>query len=256
MSRPAPRTIAATVVAALAFPAVAGAQLPAAPDRPALAAALTSCTTGPAPADRTAVFTGSMPQIAKATSMSMRFELQSRPDPGTEYTRVKLSGFSAPVRSEPGVSGFVYAKRVEQLAPGSAYRVVVQFRWRDARGAVVRKARRTSPVCREPDLRPDLQVTRVAVGPAAADGTAPYAVGLRNAGLSVAAPSTASLLVGGALLPPLPVAGLAPGATTTLTFRAARCVPGTAVVATADAGGAVDEADEADDVLRVTCPRT
>ncbi|WP_354698291.1 hypothetical protein DSM112329_03962 [Paraconexibacter sp. AEG42_29] len=224
-------------------------------DKPALGVTVKACSTGLAPADRAATFTGSMPAIAKATSMGMRFELQQRAGDGKTFTRVKLASFSAWVRSEKNVSGFVYDKRVEQLAAPSAYRVVVRYRWYDSRGKVVRTARRTSAACKQPDLRPDLRASKVAVGVARSDGRVPYAVTVRNAGPTlVAVPFLTRLQVNGVQQTALRLPDLAAGATSVLTFLAPPCVPGSALVVDVDAERAVDEADETDDVLRRACP--
>lgn len=225
-----------------------------APARPPLAATVTSCATGLNAADRTAVFSGSMPTIRRATSMAMRFELYARHDETGSFSRLRVPGFSSWVRSDANVAGFVYDKRVQQLAAPSAYRVLVHFRWYDAHGHVVRRTERTSSSCREPDLRPDLQIAALVIGPARADGTAPYAVTVRNAGLSaVSAPFATALTVGGVLQPLLQLPALDAGASTTMTFSAPACTPGQTVGVAVDADGVVPEADEADDVLRRPC---
>lgn len=246
-------TVGSPVTAAANAPAVS-ATPSAAPARPPLTATVSSCATGLDAADRTAVFSGSMPTIRRAASMAMRFELYARKGETGPFARLRVPGFSSWVRSDPNVAGFVYDKRVQQLAAPSAYRVVVRFRWYDAHGRIVRRTQRTSSSCREPDLRPDLQIARLDVGPAGADGTAPYAVTVRNAGLSaVGAPFATALTVGGVLQPLLRLAALDAGASTTLTFSAPACIPGQTVGVAVDADGVVDEADEADDVLRRAC---
>jgi hypothetical protein len=168
---------------------------------------------------------------------------------------VKVPGFSAWVRSDRGVAGFVYDKRVEHLDAPSAYRVDVRFRWFDARGRVVKSARRTSAACHQPELRPDLRVTRLLVGPARPDGTALYTVTVGNLGRSpVLAPFVTTLRLGSAPAVGQSLTGLGTGATSTLTFTAPRCAPGTDVVATADAARSVDEVAEADNTERAACP--
>jgi hypothetical protein len=227
---------------------------PVVPARPPLAATVTTCTTGLDATDRTAVFTGSMPAIRRATSMAMRFELYERPDPDRPFTKVRLPSFGAWVRADPNVAGFVYDKRVQQLAAPSAYRVIVHFRWYDAHGRVVRRTQRTSTTCREPDLRPDLRVTRVLIGSARADGSALYTVSLRNAGASpVTAPFATALTVDGVVQPALSLPALDAGAASTLTFTAPACTAGAPVVVAVDATRAVDEADETDDIARRSC---
>lgn len=246
--------IAVLAVLAGAVPSVAAAQTPA-PARPPLAATVTTCTTGLTLADRTVVFTGSMPPVQGSVSMAMRFDLYDREDDSDPYTRVKVPGFGRWERSAKQVAGFVYDKRVEQLQTPADYRVTVSFRWYDAGGKVMRRKQRTSPVCRQPDLRPDLRVTRLLIGGARPDGTALYSVTLRNAGrTAIGAPFATGLSVDGVVQPAQTLATLEPDATATLTFVAPRCVPGAAIVATTDLGGAIDEAEEAGNTERKSCP--
>ena len=64
------------------------------------------------------------------------------------------------------------------------------------------------------------------------------------------------LTVGGAEQPAQHVAGLAPAATTTVTFVAPRCAPGSTLRFELDAEDAVDESSEVDDVVDRACPFT
>jgi hypothetical protein len=239
-------------VAALTVPAQAQAASP--PARPTLAATVSTCRTGLTADERTVVFTGAMPAMGKAVSMAMRFDLFERPGDTGPYTRVRIPGFSVWTHSDPDVAGFVYDKRVEMLAAPSAYRVEVRFRWFDAHGRVVKRATRTSAACRQPDLRPDLHVTRLLLGAPRPDDTAVYTVTVANTGrTAVTLPFATGLSVNGVPLAPQELRGLDAGGVTTLTFTGPRCVAGSSVLATVDAGRAVDEAGEGDNTGRATC---
>jgi hypothetical protein len=133
--------------------------------------------------------------------------------------------------------------------------VVVRFRWLDARGAVLHRARRVSRRCAQPDPRPDLQAAGLEVLPAARPARRRYAVTVENSGRSSAGPSRLVLDLGDGR-PPLaaPVAALAPGAERTVVVRGRACTAGEPITVTVDADDAVDERDEDDDVLVVTCP--
>jgi len=119
-----------------------------------LGAELASCETGAGGDDRVAVFRGAMPADGRAVRLAMMFALEQRQADEDEYTRVKLPNFGTWQRSASGVSGYVVDKRVEQLLPGASYRVVVRFRWYARGGKVLRRATRTSPVCKQPEARP------------------------------------------------------------------------------------------------------
>jgi hypothetical protein len=220
----------------------------AAQDRPPLKATLETCQTGAAPTDRYAVFTGSMPRQAGTASMAMRFDLFER-TPGTTFQHVALAKWGLWERTtKAGVPGFIFTKRVDQLAAPAAYRAVVSFRWYDAKGKVVRQDQRTSAICRQPDPRPDLHVRRVSFDSGKAH------VVVRNRGRSAAGPFdvTASLTGGQAITRSVP--GLPQSAQTTLTFPAGKCAAGESVTIRLDPAGAVDEANETDNTVTVSCP--
>jgi hypothetical protein len=230
-------------MAALAGGAVAVAQAP------PLAAKLATCQTGAAAADRYAVFTGSMPREDKTVTMAMRFDLFEK-QPGGSFQPVALPHWGVWEKtSKKGVPGFIFTKRVEQLAFNAAFRAVVSFRWYDAKGRQIDAARRTSPTCRQPDQRPDLHVKRV-VFPT---GKGPTKVVVRNRGRGDAA-GFAINASRGDLVRGTTVAGLPAGEQVTVGIPLGRCTPGEPVKVTLDPAGVVDEAVEADDTTTVSCP--
>src|SRR4051794_10525550 len=131
-------------------------------EKPPLEVKLQTCQTGATPSDRYAVFTGSMPRQPKTASMAMRFDLYERTPQSTEFGHVALPKWGIWERTtKAGVPGFIFTKRIDQLAAPATYRAVVSFRWYDAKGKLLRSARRVSPNCHQPDPRPDLHVKRV-----------------------------------------------------------------------------------------------
>jgi hypothetical protein len=151
------------------------------------------------------------------------------------------------VSALPGKKRYVYTKHLEGLQPGTAYRVVVRFRWRAADGTVLKAVTRRSHACRVPDPRPNLVPTAIQ---ATASG---YVLTVANKGHAAAPASAAALDVGGTMLDDQQVPALEPGARTTVEFAGPACAPGDTLVATVDATGLIDEAVEADDVLTVPC---
>jgi hypothetical protein len=235
-------TLAVAVLAALALAPAAQAK--------GARAVLVSC-------DRTAhaaVFDGRMDALSGARTMQMRFRLEVMQPRDAAWRRVTLPGFGAWVTSAAGRTAYVFTRRVEHLLAPASYRVQVRFRWLDAGGAVVATAAAASRACRQPDPRPDLEVTGIAIRPAPAVGQRRYVVTVRNSGRSVAPASTVSLELGGGAPLVAALGALAPGASGAVSFAAPACEPGTAVVASADAADTVDEHDEDDDVLTLTCP--
>jgi CARDB protein len=255
-----PALLAAASVAAFAVLAAAAAASarPAVGPRAAtpLAAKVKTCSTGADVPSRYAVFTGSMPRIAQATTLAMRFDLYTD-GRGRSLRRVKgVPNFGVWERSSPGAPGFVYDKRVDALDAPAAYRVRVSFRWYDGGGHVVRRATRLSGACRQPDKRPDLQVTEIGFEPVPHDPLhLRYAVTVANTGRGpVPAASLVGLQIGPLAQPPLPLPPLAAGAAATVVFTGPACLPGAGVRAVADAAQGVVEADEDDDAAVRDCP--
>ncbi len=200
-----------------------------------------------------AVFEGRMEAIKGATRMQMRFTLQARTPERPAWRTVKADGFGVWTSAEPGKLRYVYDKTVERLlAPGS-YRASVSFRWRNARGRVVRFERAVSAACRQPDPRPNLVVRSVSVEPTLS-GDRRYVAVVSNSGRGAAGVFTVDFTRNGTLLGSAIVEGLAPRAVTRVAVTAPACVAGDQIAAQADAQAAIDESDEDDDALAVSCP--
>lgn len=227
------------LIAAALWGAAASAQ---APD---LAAKLAACETGADADDRFAVFSGSMPREG-ATVMALRFDLFERL-PGGRFERVSLANWGMwQSTAKKGVPGFIFTKRVEQLAAAAAFRAVVSFRWSDVEGRVVRRAKRTSPVCRQPDWRPDLRVSRVEF---AEDGRARATV--VNDGRSPS-PEFGLTMRTGERSVARTLAGLPAGQRRTVDLG--RCRAPDRTIVTVDPAGAIEEADEGDNAWTAACP--
>jgi hypothetical protein len=203
---------------------------------------------------QTAAFEGRMDARAGAERMQMRFRLQVRLPGSERWERLSIPGFGAWGTSAPGRSRYVFTRRLRELLAPADYRVRVRFRWLDAEGEPVATATALSRACRQPDPRPDLAVTRIAVRPAAIPTDRRYVVTVRNTGRGDAPESSLGLSLAGG--PPLVdrVAPLDSGEETRVTFVAPACEPGTAVLATADVDEAVDERDEDANARAITCP--
>jgi hypothetical protein len=219
------------------------------PEAPPLSAALETCETSALPAQRVASFVGSMPAMKGADRMQMRFDLQRRQAGEKLWHGVPgLKGFGMWESSLPARAGFVFHKRVDGLQVPASYRAIVRFRWLATDGTVVRKERKRTPACDQPDLRPDLVPGALRAVLDARPALAIYSLVVRNDGRSAAGPF--AVRVAGAITE---VAGLAAGQQTEVTVLAPACVPGTRVRAMVDADLRVDEADEHNGLRRL-CP--
>jgi hypothetical protein len=241
--------LAAVALMAAAAPAWASG------DKPPLAAKVAGCTTGPDATARAAAFTGSMPAASLTKRMQMRFTLLQRLGASVKlpFKKVAVPGWDGWEKSDAGRDGFVFTKRVEALTAPAGYRAVIAFRWLDAKGRVQRTITRTTPICEQPDPRPDLVLAGFDATPVGAS-TAAYTVSVSNEGHGDAGPFAVTITVGGVTSDPITLGPAAAGARVTGTLAAPRCTAGSTITVTLDATHAVDESVEGDDVVQEPCP--
>jgi hypothetical protein len=222
--------------------------------RPPLKARLASCTTGAAAGARTATFTAGMPAVAGTARMWIRFDLLQRMPGEAEFAPVTLPAWGRWERSEPGRAGFIYTKTVNALRAPGAYRARVRFRWYDGNGRLLRRAQRLTKICRQPDPRPDLRAGALSRADGLGPGSATYLLTVQNAGHGAAGPFDVVLTTGGMPEPAVRVAGLDAGASRVVSVPGPACSAGAAVRFVLDAGAAVAESHEADDIVDRPCP--
>jgi len=243
---------ARVLILALALAVLAA---PAAHARPSARALLIACERSLEEAERAGVFEGQMRLVPGASRMQMRFALQASTPERRRWTSVDAPGFGTWMSSAPGTGRYLYTKRVESLLAPAAYRVQVRFRWLDAAGATVERARRVSDACHQPDPRADLELRSVAVEPLAGGAERRrYVAFVRNTGRVAAEPSLLSLSVGGVVLPPARVLALEPGEGVAVAVEGPACAGRAEIVADADAEESVDERDESNNRFTRGCP--
>lgn len=236
------------VLAALAVtPPAASASAP--PAVPKLGATLATCATSPLPVDRVATFVASMPAIAGATRMRVRFDLERRRPGQRRWRRIRAQGFGTWERSARNVAGFVFRKRVNGLPVPASYRARVRFRWIASDGSIVRRAHARSPACAQPDLRPNLVPGALTAILDAQPGLAIYALEVRNRGRSASGAFSVRVGTGTA-----EVAPLRPGEQRAVLVVALACAPGGTILARVDADGRVAESRERGNATRMRCP--
>jgi hypothetical protein len=243
------RTLVALLLLGLAaVPAAAQDTAPAA--RPALKASLAACSTGAADDQRFAVFTGSMPAYRGTTRMAMRFDLFLRPIGAGDWLPVRGKGLGRWQKSDPGREGFVYTKRVERLLQDYEYRATVRFRWYQSGTKRPDRVRRT-PVCRQPDQRPNLRIEGVAIQPGPDASMRRYVLTVLNDGKTAAEQFEVGLVTTQDDV--RTVASLPAGERATVEVIAPACPAGERVSARADVRSAVTEADERDNRFITAC---
>jgi hypothetical protein len=196
-----------------------------------------------------AVFEGQARVYRKAPRMQLRFTLQASTPDAPKWRKVALPDFSGWVSAPVNVGKYTYDKTVQDLLPGANYRAVVDFRWRDRAGRRIRTERAISPVCKQPDARPDLVVRNVRIE----DGS--YVGVVFNRGRSAAGPFAVDFQLDGTSVGTVEVTGLASQTPITVMTPApqAKCAPGTPLDVVADPRAQVDEADEENNSFSTTC---
>jgi len=234
------------------------------PDAPA-GARIVACLRSPSIDQRTAVVGAWMRPLPAGRRLALRIDLYQR-TPGGHWTlRPDVPGLGTwTTPSDAGVGSrsgdvFKYRQAVGRLVVPAAYRFHVAFRWTDVDGAVVREAARTTAVCRQPDLRPDLVLDAVTATPAPRDpALVRYAVTLGNEGKGAVAQATIAATFPGDVTPGLhlrTVRRLAPGGTAVVTFTGPGCIAGGQPAAfLADPSNAVEESVEANNAVTASCP--
>jgi hypothetical protein len=217
---------------------------------------LTACAPALEQGDRFAVFEGRMRSVKGTARMQMRFALEVRNPDTPRWHAVATPGFGRWVSSDPGVSRYVYTKRVENLVAPASYRAAVRFRWVDARGHRIASQRVVSPASVQPDLRPNLLPLDILVKPAPGPKRSRYAIPVVNRGRSASGPFDLALTVGGEALPLQAVEDLAAGERRVVSIDGPTCEPGSELTVVVDPSGAVDERIEADNRLTLPCPPT
>ena len=239
--------IVMSTLALLLLPATAGAAVP----KAARGVTLTSCEKGDAGA---AVYEARMRTLPRAARMQLRYTLQVRTPDRPRYATIAAPGFGRWVGPAAGTTSYVYTKRVENLIAPASYRVKVRFRWLNAAGKVIQRAKAFSAACRQPDPRPNLSVRSLGVQPGSDADHYRYVAFVRNTGRSAAGASSLEITVAGTLLGSAPVDELAPGEGMLVSLEGPVCAVGDPVEAEADADEAVDERNEEDNRLSRACP--
>lgn len=232
----------ATLIAAVTC-ATAYAAPQAAPSAKKASVKLERCTLE----DHSALFYARMRRVPDTARMKLRFTLLERAG-GSAWQKVDSPELAHWRKSEPGVRRFGYHQEVKGLTEGLAYRVSVRYRWYDAQGEVIKRARRRSKPCRQFDKLPNLKIQ--AVGRQRLASVWRYDFRVRNSGEAAAAGVPVQLVVDGAVIDSAVIANLAPGEVRVVRLRGPGCQ--SQYAGTVDPETAIAESDESDN--RATAP--
>ena len=162
-----------------------------------------------------------MRAVPKTVRMALRFRLYEKVGDG-EFHRVATNEVWRV--SRPGAAAFVWDHRVRGLRQGAVYRAVVKYRWTNAAGEVIAKARRRSALCSQNGGLPNLKVASIDVRPGEVENTAVYRAKVVNRGGTAARRVGVLLRVDGEVVDEVEVIdALQPGESRTVTFTGPVC---------------------------------
>ncbi|MDO8186747.1 CARDB domain-containing protein [Conexibacter sp. JD483] len=223
-------------------------------------ASLYSCKRSPRTDVRSAIVAASMRPVGSGRRLALRVELYQRALTGGRWAlRSDVPGLGVWTNpSDPTIGTrpndvFKYRQAVGRLVVPYAYRFRVSFRWSDASGTVVREAVATTAICKEPDLRPDLSFSDVAVEDGPTADTSSYTVTVRNSGRSPAWNVGVTWSLSSATRS---LKRLGPLESAEVSFVGARCQGPTGPTFLVDPANAIDEVRETNNSLLATCPAT
>jgi hypothetical protein len=101
-------------------------------------------------AERSATFSGGMTAIPGTVRMAMRIDVQERLPAEAAFHTISAPGLGVWRASDQKVRVYRYLKQVTNLHAPASYRALVRFRWVSARGHVLRRAERLTPICLQP----------------------------------------------------------------------------------------------------------
>jgi hypothetical protein len=193
-----------------------------------------------------ATFEGQVAQVRKGAKMQLRFTLQAATPDAPKFRKISADGFGQWITAPSSARRYTYDKTVQALLVPASYRVAIDFRWRSG-SKTIRSERRLSPVCRQPDLRPDLLLRNVR---ADRDG---YVAVVVNRGKQPAGAFDVDFQRNGKSVGSTRVTGVAPGQVVNVFLPGPRCGEGEALTAVVDSRSEVDEADEDNDSFKASC---
>jgi hypothetical protein len=114
-------------------------------------ATLVQCATATAPqTERSATFAGEMNAIAGSARMQIDVQLQERSTVEARFRMVRSPVLGVWHSSSPGVKVFAHIQQVTNLSAPAVYRGLIDFRWLDASGHVLKSESLHTAVCEQP----------------------------------------------------------------------------------------------------------
>lgn len=230
---------------------------------------VSDCQGGALYADRQLAFRSTMKSIGAGGHLQMRFVIQRRYQEQRRFHVVTPNDTPQGALAEwfensnPAATSFVYNYVVTPVETRAQYRARIYFRWRNAAGKIVKRAKRVSSVCNQRRKLPNLSTTSVAKFANSGAGfpqmPVRYELTVKNNGGSSAATFLTAGDLNGVALASEPAATtgvldfLAAGASTVVVLYGPECRPGEKLAITLNTDRSVRESRYEDDASVHPC---
>ena len=223
------------------------------PVRADAVARLVACNGANSPMGRSLSVDSVMRSLRSGDRMQMRFDLLQRVPGALHFRRLPGPGLGSWNAATPGVQRYRFRKPIQNLPAPAVYYVRVRYRWKDATSQTFAAATRTTGLCRQADVRPDLRVVSVGAPSRLSANVFTYPVVVHNAGRGPSGDFDALVTIGDQPQAPRTIVSLAAGERRTVELTGPRCPTGTAASIQLDPDNRVDESAERNNVGSFTC---
>jgi len=256
--------IAGAAVAAGAGPAAAGPAAPGAAAAPRAELTQFVCQRALDPANRSVSVQAVTRPLTDTRKLAVKFDLLERTPAAPSAATVRGDGLGTWITpTDPTLGqlpGDVWRlnKTVLNLDAPATYRFRVTFRWTGALGKVLGTAVRYTRSCTQRELRPDLLVSSITVGPVAANPDEDlYTAVIADQGATGAGPFEVLFAPGDSSAPMTRmIQFLRAGESRSLSFVGPTCDAASPPTVTVDATSEVDDDNRANNTMTAVCPAT
>jgi hypothetical protein len=213
------------------------------------------------PSARRINVTAVMRPVSGTHAMEMMFDLQRARRHAGPFSSVHGRGLdqwihppNATLGQRPG-DIWKFDQKVSNLSGTAYYRFRVRFRWLDSKGHSLGTADSLSPVCYQPELRPDLVVRSLTATPVSGQPSEDrYVAWIGNRGATGGGPFQVTLDLPSSSTQTTTVGWLRPHSRVREVFIGPACTPGDELTVMADPTGAVLDYNRTNNTLTVPCP--
>jgi CARDB len=220
------------------------------------------CQTARDPAARGIDLWAVMRPVPHTMRMAMRFDLFEKPRRSGAATKLRAGGLGVwiyptspkTLGQRPGDVWYEHHPIAQLSIAPAYYKVKVTFRWIGTHNRTLATAVRNSPICFQPELRPDLAVAAIGVRVSPTNPNRDiYSALVRNLGASSAGPFGVQI-ADGSVIKTKTVQLLDAHSKTVVSFVGPLCDPLAPPTVTVDPTGQIDDFNRANNALNATCP--